>query len=189
MENSNTYFSKKWWSKLYTVKQQCKHFIKYQKNRVFWNLHDRKNQAKIVKIHELESGEKVRSILWRRHWRIMNLRWILSLKIKKWRKCYKGQTLQSYEKIKDFPTDSQCCSWIGVWSRFVLIASNRWKVQANDIKTTFLQDKKIERTVYLRPPKQAKSNKIWKLQKCVYVLVDTSRCWCLPVKEELIKGS
>ena len=65
--------------------------------------------------------------------------------------------------------------------------SNKWEVQATDIKPGFLQGKQIEGTVYLRPPKEANSNKIWRLQKCVYGLADAGRYWCLRVKEELIK--
>ena len=36
------------------------------------------------------------------------------------------------------------------------------------MKTAFLQERKIERIVYLHPPKEANTSKIWKLQKCVY---------------------
>ena len=79
-----------------------------------------------------------------------------------------------FKEIKDFPTDSPYCSRIGVQSIFALIASNKWKVLAIDVKTAFLQGKQIERTVYLQPPKEAKTNKIWRLQKCVYGLADTS---------------
>ena len=99
----------------------------------------------------------------------------------------KQGSAHGFEEIKDFPTDSLCCSWIGVQSIFVVIASNRWKVQAIDVKTASLQGKQIERIVYLRPTKEANTNKIWRLQKCVYRLADASRYWCLRVKEELIK--
>ena len=92
-----------------------------------------------------------------------------------------------FGEIKDFTTDSTRCSWIGVWSIFALIASNGWKVQATDVKTAFLQGKQIERMVYLQPLKEANTNKIWRLQYCVYGLADASRYWYLPVKEELIK--
>ena len=46
---------------------------------------------------------------------------------------------------------------------------------------------RANRTVYLRPPKEANTNKIWKLKKCVYGLADASQYWYLRVKEELIK--
>ena len=45
----------------------------------------------------------------------------------------------------------------------------------------------IERTVYVRPPKEANTSEVWKLQKCVYELADATRFWYLKLKEELIK--
>ena len=41
-----------------------------------------------------------------------------------------------------------------------------------------------EREVYIRPAKEANTDKIWRLQKCVYDLADASRYWYLPVKKE-----
>ena len=42
---------------------------------------------------------------------------------------------------------------------------------------------KLKKTVYLRPPKEANTNKIWSLQKYVYGLADASRYWYLHVKK------
>ena len=47
--------------------------------------------------------------------------------------------------------------------------------------------KNIDRMVILKPPKQAPTNKLWKLNKCVYSLADVPRCWCLKLKEKLLK--
>ena len=55
------------------------------------------------------------------------------------------------------------------------------------MKTAFLQGKLIERTVYVRPPKEAQTNKVWKLRKSFYGLADASRYWYLKFREELIK--
>ena len=54
------------------------------------------------------------------------------------------------------------------------------------MKTAFLQGKKTEREVYIRSPKEATTNKVWELQKCVYGLGDACRYWYLRVKEELL---
>ena len=40
-----------------------------------------------------------------------------------------------------------------------------------------------ERTVFIRPPKEIKTDKLWRLRKCVYGLPDASRYWYLRVKE------
>ena len=55
------------------------------------------------------------------------------------------------------------------------------------MKTAFLQDKQIERTLYLQPTKEANKTKICKLQKCVYDLADASPFWYSQVKKNLIK--
>ena len=46
------------------------------------------------------------------------------------------------------------------------------------------EKRKMERIVYLHPPKEANTSKVWKLQKCVYGLADASRYWYLRVTEE-----
>ena len=60
-------------------------------------------------------------------------------------------------------------------------------INSVDVKTAFLQGKQIERTVYVELPKEAKTDKIWKLTKCIYGLADASRYWYLKLREELIK--
>ena len=49
------------------------------------------------------------------------------------------------------------------------------KIHAMDIKSAFLQRKPIERDIYLKPPKEVNSQKIWKLNTTVYGLGDTPR--------------
>ena len=118
----------------------------------------------------------------------ISVRWVLTRKFKNGESFIKARLCaRGFEEMNDFPTDSPCCSRISVRSIFALIASNQWKVQAIDVKTAFLQGKQIERTIYLRPPKEANTAKIWRLLKCVYGLSDASRYWYLRVKEELIK--
>ena len=64
----------------------------------------------------------------------------------------------------------------------------RWELNSIDIKTAFLQGEKIQREVFVRPPKEANvPGKIWKLNKCVYGLADASLMWYEKVKTTLIK--
>ena len=60
-------------------------------------------------------------------------------------------------------------------------------MKSADIKTAFLQGKKIEREVYIQPPKEANTNKFWRLQKYVYGLADASRYWYLRDKKEVFE--
>ena len=52
-----------------------------------------------------------------------------------------------------------------------------WPVNSIDVKAIFLQGKNLEMNVFARPPKEAQTNKIWKLNSCVYgyvlMLLDT----------------
>lgn len=45
----------------------------------------------------------------------------------------------------------------------------------------------MERTVYLKPPKEANTDKTWLLHKCVYGLSDASRFWYLRIRDEILK--
>ena len=94
---------------------------------------------------------------------------------------------RGYEEVESFKTESQTCSRESVRLAITLIASNKWNLNAINIKTAFLQGKKIDWTVIIKPPKEAQTNKLWKLNKCVYGLADASRCWYLRLKEELLK--
>ena len=68
-----------------------------------------------------------------------------------------------------------------------IINLSGWKINTMVIKSAFLQGKPIERDVYLKPPKQAHTKKIWKMNTIVDGLGNASRVWYLCVKEELIK--
>ena len=101
--------------------------------------------------------------------------------ITKARFCTRG-----FEGNQEFRTDSPSCTRIGIRTALAVLTTNNWCLKAADVKTASLQGKKIEREVYICPPKEAATNKVWKLQKCVYGLGDASRYWYLRVKEELI---
>ena len=64
--------------------------------------------------------------------------------------------------------------------------TSKWNLNSLGVKTAFLQGKVMERVVYVRPPQLANTNTIWRLRKCIYDLVNASRCWYLKLKEELI---
>ena len=53
-----------------------------------------------------------------------------------------------------------------------IVAQKQWKLNRIDIKTAFLQGKEHDVEVYLYPRKEASTNKICKLKKCVYGLAD-----------------
>ena len=60
-----------------------------------------------------------------------------------------------------------------------------------DIKAAFLHSRLIEREVFDQPPKYVEidQNKIWRLRKPAYGLVDAARCWYLSLRDELIEAN
>ena len=50
-------------------------------------------------------------------------------------------------------------------------ASKKWNMNALDVKGAFLQGKAIERKVFLRPPKEANTNKISIYSRQGYILL------------------
>ena len=118
----------------------------------------------------------------------MSVRWVLKPKIINGRPSIKARLCaRGFEETETFRTDSPTCSREGIRLVLMSIASKRWKLNSIDVKTAFLQGKPIERDIYLRPPKEAKTDKLWHLRKCVYGLGDAPRFWYLRVKEEFIK--
>ena len=69
-----------------------------------------------------------------------------------------------------------------------VVAIHQWDLSTIDIKAAFLQGNKIERNVYVIPPKEANvdSDIIKRLRKTVYGLNDASRAWFISAKELLI---
>lgn len=61
------------------------------------------------------------------------------------------------------------------------ISNPGWTINSLDIKSAFLQGDLIRRVVLLKPPKEANTNNLWRLNKCVYGLTDASRKWYLRV--------
>ena len=72
-------------------------------------------------------------------------------------------------------TDSPTCRKENIRVLIAIAATNRWRVKSLDIKSAFLQGKKIDREVYVKPPKEFQNGKLWKLQKALYGLNDAAR--------------
>lgn len=90
-------------------------------------------------------------------------------------------------EVKGRQTDSPTCSKESIRVVLAIIASKKWKCQMLDVKTAFLQGKQLERDIYIKPPTEAETTCLWKLNKCVYGLNEASRYWYNRVKEELTK--
>ena len=118
----------------------------------------------------------------------ISLRWVMKEKVYNNEKYIRAWLCpRGFEEEQNFRTDSPTCSREGLKLACSLIASSYWTVNSLDVKTAFLQGKTIERSVIVRPPKEANTNKLWKPKKCIYGLADACRYWYLKFREELIK--
>ena len=92
------------------------------------------------------------------------------------------------EDTSNILSDSPTCSKESLRLILNIIATFNWKCQSIDIKSAFLQNKSIDREIYVKPSKEANvpRDKLWKLNTTIYGLSDASRSWYINVKNELI---
>ena len=83
--------------------------------------------------------------------------------------------------------DSPTCTKDSLRITLTIMASKQWMCMSLDVKTAFLQSFQLEREIFLVPPKEANTDKLWKLNKAVYGLNEASRQWYNRVSHELIR--
>ena len=119
----------------------------------------------------------------------INTKWVISIKQIEGVPGVKARLVaKGYQDLEDVRSDSPCVTRAGVRLVLVTIATNGWDMKSLDISTAFLQSRPISRNVYLKPPKEAKTKKIWHLNKAVYGLHDANREWFLKIKEVLTQN-
>ena len=83
--------------------------------------------------------------------------------------------------------DSPTSSKESIRIALAVMSSMEWNCKIIDVKRAFLQGNPLERDVFLKPPKEANTDNLWKLKKAVYGLNEASRKWYNRIKEELLK--
>ena len=117
-------------------------------------------------------------------------RWVITEKYKEGEKFVKARLVArgfEEDQINDIRKDSPTCGKDSLRLSLTLFASMDWQIHSLDVKSAFLQGNAIEREVYIIPPREVNTNKLWKLNKTVYGLADASRTWYLRVRGELLK--
>ena len=71
----------------------------------------------------------------------------------------KGFEDQTSHILKDSPTCSKGLRFV-----LALIARNKWKINSIDMKTAFLQGKKIDREIFILLTKEANTSNVWCLK-------------------------
>ena len=119
--------------------------------------------------------------------RTISTTWILTEKTIEGKSIIKARLIARgfEEKEKDeMRKDSPTVSKENIKLMLTITSSRHWQIRNLDL--LFLQGKAISRKLYLKPPPEAGTDKIWALNKSVYGLCDASRVWYLKVKEVLI---
>ena len=120
----------------------------------------------------------------------ISVRWIITEKVKKEGKMIKARLVaRGFEEEKDANViaESPTCRKEVLRMGLTIMLRKGWTCNTIDIKSAFLQGHKIEREVYLQPPPEFFSGKVWRLKKTVYGLRDAARAWYDTVKNEMIK--
>ena len=120
----------------------------------------------------------------------ISVRWIITEKVKKEGKIIKARLVaRGFEEENDenVIAESPTCSKEALRMGLTIMLRKEWTCNTIDIKSAFLQGHKIEREVYLQPPPELFSGKVWKLRKTVYGLRDAARAWYDTVKNEMVK--
>ena len=99
------------------------------------------------------------------------------LKKLKARLCARG-----YEEVnKQVKRDSPTCQKESLRLLLCIMSAQHWTLHSMDIKSAYLHGVPLDRELYMTPPKEENTEKIWLLKKCTYGLSDVSRHWYLKV--------
>ena len=95
-------------------------------------------------------------------------------------------TARGFQEDANFPTDSPTVQKHSMRLLLAIAATEQWDICTTDISSAFLQGSEMDRSVYVKPPREAnQAGKLWLLNKCLYGLKDASRKWYLKVVNKL----
>ena len=117
----------------------------------------------------------------------ISCRWVCTEKLKdgntvlKARLVARGFEENNHQVQKDSPT----CQRDSLRILLSVLTANNWQLKSIDIKSAYLQGLPLNRELYMKPPKLAQTDKLWRLLKCPYGISDAGRHWYLRVVKEL----
>ena len=114
--------------------------------------------------------------------RVLQTTWVCNLKDNKPKARLVVRGYQ--EDTSKISSESPTCNKETIRMLMVVAVTRSWELQSLDVKAAFLQGAAFVREVYISPPKEAgvSHDKVWKLIKCVYGLVDASLAWYFTLK-------
>ena len=143
-------------------------------------------QAEIKKFRDFEAIEEVKDD---GQFRIP-IRWVVSEQKEdgkgqpyKARLCMRGDREKGKESIR---SDSPTVAKESIKIALTVAANEGFEVKSGDIKSAYLQGIEIDREVFVEPPKEAGlKEKLWKLKKGAYGIIDGGRLFYLKLAEKL----
>ena len=120
--------------------------------------------------------------------RTISTRWVCTRKLKGSHVVNKARLVARgfEEDTKSLKTDSPTCSKECLRLLLAIVAANSWTLHSLDVKSAFLQGIEMTREVFIKPPKEANTDMLWKCKKAPYGLGDAGRHWYLRVLKELL---
>ena len=157
-------------------------------NEVFFGSttnHARYDKAKLEELEKWQEFETYVEVPDTGQERI-SCRWVCTEKVKAGNLITKARLVaRGFEEDKSqLRTDSPTCSKDSLRMLLTILSAYEWQLKSIDIKSAFLQGSNIARDIFLKPPKEAKTDKLWKLLKAPYGLADAGRKWYIRVQEE-----
>ena len=101
---------------------------------------------------------------------VISTRWVCTEKMKGDNLVCKARLVARgfEEDSSSLTNDSPTCSKDSFRIMLSIVASKQWKIHSINIKSAFLQGKPLTRNVFLKPPREADTEAIWKLKQAVY---------------------
>lgn len=92
---------------------------------------------------------------------------------------------RGFEEQNEVPSDSPTIDKANIRILLALCVANKWVLQTSDVKSAFLQGRKLERLVTMKPPREAKVQKgyLCQLEVALYGLDDASLQFYLKCKD------
>ena len=120
---------------------------------------------------------------------LMSTRWVCTEKLKGGVMVFKARLVarRFEEDQSELTRNSPTCTKDSFRILLSVLSSFHWKIHSIDIKSAFLQGKPLDRDIYLKPPKEANTQNVWKLNQAVYGLSDAGRHWYDQVKASFLK--
>lgn len=122
--------------------------------------------------------------------KLMSTRWVITEKESEGIRSVKARlVVRGFEEETEVKSDSPTVHRESLRLFLAAAATHKYDIHSIDIKAAFLQGQDIDRVIYVQPPQECRKDDstVWKLNKCVYGLVDASRNWFLSVKKELLQ--